>query len=324
MFEHIVEQEQIKNLLKKAVLRGQVSHAYLFTGPKGIGKKMLVQAFAAVLRCTAPVEQRPCGICKACKMMAGEQSVDVLHIEPEAGSRTIKIKQIRELINCISEKTFDGNTRVCMIFGAEKMTAEAQNALLKSLEEPHPKNVFLLTAENTEKLLPTIRSRCQVLSLKPLSDSGIGHILGNRYGGEEFRRILEECGGIPGKALEMIENNDLEERKKEAFSVIYDILKGDPLPLFSFSERMGKEKAEGEIILSDWIGGFESLLRAEKTGEEPALSRWKKLLPLMYSGDAEKILDKLFSLSERLGSNVNARLQWESTLLQIYRLNSVS
>lgn len=324
MFEHIVEQEQIINLLEKAVLREQVSHAYLFTGPKGIGKKMLVQAFAKVLRCTAAVEQRPCGVCKACKMMTGEQSVDVLRVEPEAGSRTIKIKQIRELINCISEKTFDGNTRVCMIFGAEKMTTEAQNALLKSLEEPHPKNVFLLTAENIEKLLPTIRSRCQILSLKPLSDSGVGHILENHYGGEDFRQILEECGGIPGKALEMIENNDLEERKKEAFSVIYDILKGDPLPVFAFSERMGKEKAEGEVILSDWIRGFESLLRAEKTGETPVSLRWKNLLPLMYSGDAEKILDKLFSLSERLGSNVNARLQWESVLLQIYRLNRAS
>lgn len=319
MFAGIVEQSHITGILQNALLTDQVSHAYLFTGPGGIGKKTIANAFATALRCTASAEERPCGECRACKMMTGGDSIDVLTIVPEAGSRTIKIKQIRELIGRISEKTYDGNIRVCFIIGAEQMTTEAQNALLKSLEEPAEKNVFLLTSENPEKLLPTIRSRCQVMNLKPLSNAGMAVVLKDVEDATLKARLIDEARGIPGIALERLKENETTAVKEGAFSKLVWILEGDPMPIFELSEHLGKNKKDAVLVLSDWICGFESLLRAEKTGIRPVSQNWIRLLSLIHAGDAERILDILFTLSHRLDSNVNARLQWEAALLKIYR-----
>lgn len=323
MFEHIVEQERVTDFLKNAVLKQQISHAYLFTGPAGIGKKTLARSFAEILRCTAGFDHRPCGKCAACKMMASGQSIDVLTIEPEAGSRTIKIRQIREAIAKISEKTYDGNMRVCFIFGAELMTVEAQNALLKSLEEPAEQNVFLLTSERPEKVLPTIRSRCQIFSLDPLSDAGIMTVL-EKHGGEgELTEIISECGGNPGKAIEMMTDASIKAFIDDAFLQLSDILKGNPMPIFAFSEAMGNQKDKAGIVINDWLRGFEALLRAEKTGRMSEHSRWKTIMSLCKVGETEKILEILLTLSQRLGSNVNARLQWEAALFKIYRRHEI-
>ncbi|SDY06504.1 DNA polymerase III subunit delta' [Eubacterium barkeri] len=329
MFDQMIGEGRIKEILGNTIRKDQVSHAYLFTGPKGIGKQTLALAFAAALKCTAPLENRPCGTCLACREMAHGNMGDFIRIAPEEGQRSIKIKQVRDLIAAISAKTFDGSLRICLITHAETMTTEAQNALLKSLEEPEPGNVFLITAENGERILPTLRSRCQVLPLEPLSDGEIQTLLksqGYPLGNGEMSRLLAVCGGIPGKALAHVENADEEAIKKEAFSVICDILKGNPMPLFGFSEKLGKSKSDSAMVLDELIVAFSTSLRAEmggmgSAGGGPWLSQ---ATPLLKPGAAQGILAILFELAKNLQYNINLRLQWESTLLKIYELQEKS
>ena len=325
MFNSIIEQNRIKEILGNSIRHDQVSHAYLFTGARGIGKKAVAMAFAMALKCTAPVDNRPCGECLNCREFSHGNMMEFIHICPEEGQRTIKIRQIRNLIDILGTKTYDGQVRICLITSAETMTAEAQNALLKSLEEPIPGNVFLITTENGEKILPTIRSRCQVLSLEPLSDDGIRQLLSSKgytLGNAEMERLLSECGGIPGKALNHVENNGEDGIKKEAFSAICDILKGNPMPIFPLAEKLGKNKSDSALLVDEWLISFENLFKAEIGGSEwinrgPWLSQ---VYPLLQPGSAQKIMEVLFEFSKNMQYNVNLRLQWESALLKIYEI----
>ena len=202
MFEGIVGQSRARQLLSRAVATEQVSHAYLFTGPAGIGKGSLARGFAKAVLCTAAPDNRPCGFCPSCRHFESGTHPDYLVITPPENG-AIKIDQVRTLISAMGNRPLEGGGRVCLIEDAERMTPDAQNALLKSLEEPEPGNVFILTADNPRKLLPTIRSRCQQLPLEPLTDREILEVLAAHdidLTPEQQEDVLPAAGGLPGQA----------------------------------------------------------------------------------------------------------------------------
>lgn len=322
MFEEIIGQPRLVEALKGSIQKNQISHAYLFIGPRGIGKEALARAFVAGILCQSPMDERPCGHCPACLELKRGHLKDFIRVAPEEGQRTIKIRQIRDLIAGVASKTYDGAMRVILISQAEAMTPEAQNALLKSLEEPEPGNVFIITAENREKILPTIRSRCQTMTLEPLPEEGIRRLLtlrGYAAQGTQTDRLVAECGGNPGRVLASIENTGSESIKKEAFAVICAILNKDIMPIFSFSEKMGKSKENSAEVVDYLIDAFESLFRVQTGGAAFGSNpSWmNQVLPHLAPGQAKTALDALFALSKNLQYNVNLRLQWESTLLKL-------
>ncbi|WP_329887458.1 DNA polymerase III subunit delta' [Pseudoramibacter faecis] len=322
MFEGIIGQERIKNLLTRAVQQDQISHAYLLTGPRGIGKTTLARAFAKAILCTAPAAQRPCGECASCRHVAAETHPDFLKVAPQEGAKNIKIVQVRQLLTAIAARTFDGGSRVCLIAQGETMTPEAQNALLKSLEEPEPGNVFIILAENGEKILPTIRSRCQRLTLDPLNDRQMRAVL-EAAGCEaaQMDALVQGAQGCPGRALARWQGEAAEVLNHAAFEVICDILKGQLQTLFPFAEKIGKDTG-AQAVIAALIRGLSEAQAAALTGRgASALSADAgQLMALASPTQIDGIREILFELGRRLTTNANPRIQWEAALLKISEL----
>ncbi|MDN5379609.1 DNA polymerase III subunit delta' [Thermodesulfobacterium sp.] len=208
--DQILNQNPAVTLLKRALSTDRLSHAYLFTGPKGVGKETTAYAFVFHLFCQKdPLS--PCGVCVACKKISKETHPDVLKISPE--KKEIKIDQIREIINFLRYRPIEAKYKVTLIQNAERMNLEAANALLKSLEEPPSYGIFILITENFTQLLPTVVSRSQVVRFHPLPKTTVYRVLTERYGFEKqvSQTLAEISQGSLGRALTIAEKGFLEE-----------------------------------------------------------------------------------------------------------------
>ena len=182
----------------------RLAHAYLFSGPDGVGKATMARGMAASLFCTETSTLDPCGYCPGCRQFGSGNHPDFLHIEPDGVS--IKIDQIRALKKQLAFSPFAGGMRVVLIEEAQTMRREAGNSLLKLLEEPPPDNLFLLIASDAEPILPTIVSRCQVVAFAPLAHDLAAEIIGRlkpELGYQESLMLAKLSGGCPGRALTM-------------------------------------------------------------------------------------------------------------------------
>ena len=208
MFENILGNEEIKEMLKHALQNEKVSHSYLFLGISGIGKKMIATEFAKSILCLN--EKIYCNNCKSCLEFDTNNHPDFNIIEPDGNK--IKIEQIRELQKRIQEKPIISNNKVYIIDFADTMTTEAQNCLLKTLEEPPEFATIILLGNNESAFLPTIKSRCMILSCKPIQDSELKTFLEQNYGMKNItQNMLDRFQGSVGKAIEL---KDKEEYQK--------------------------------------------------------------------------------------------------------------
>ncbi|MGL4607674.1 MAG: DNA polymerase III subunit delta' [Eubacteriaceae bacterium] len=325
MFEKIRGHQPIIKHLEKELTTQKIRHAYLFEGMDGIGKKTVAKAFAKALLCIGE-GKKPCGKCRACIQIDHEHYPDIYEISPRKGESVIKIIQIRELIKTLSVKPYSGNWRVILIDDADKMTTEAQNSLLKSLEEPLSYNVFILLTSHPKDLLRTIQSRCQRYTFHPLKTFEVEAVLGENYpeASEAIKNIAKTCGGSPGIGGALLEDTEIETLKKHYLRELYSILKGDSIKIFSLAEILGKDKSKCEEILSTFIQWFyeiELLLNGidlpQKKEKTEAHKAYEKLLSEEKN---QRILKTLFEMMETLQYNVNLRLQWEKTLIKIMKI----
>ena len=213
LFSKIIGQEKAKGFLLNVMSRKKVPHAYLFTGIPGIGKTSAARAFAMALNCRAPSGIDGCGVCPCCRKILGGNFPDFISIGPDG--KNIKIEQIRELNHNLGYAPLSGGYRVCVIQRAEAMTGEAANSFLKTLEEPPPGNILVLNATDPRDLLPTIVSRCQRVSFRPLKTEEItGRLAESTSLDVSAAAILARTAdGSLGRALEMGESNYLERRQ---------------------------------------------------------------------------------------------------------------
>ncbi len=222
-------QERAKLLLAAAFAPERLGHAYLFTGPDGVGKTLLAQEAAQALLCRGD-GARPCGACQDCRLFEHDSHPDFLLLQPEGDSRVIKIKQVQDLIHTLSLMPVQGNRRVAILRDADALNEEAANALLKTLEEPPASALLILTSSRPRALLPTLRSRCQEIRFEPLSDGHIREILEGSsssaaaaqmqsagrpgLGAEDVAAAVRLAGGSADRALQLIESGCLEIRRK--------------------------------------------------------------------------------------------------------------
>lgn len=205
MFKNIIGNEEIKNNLVESVNRGTASHSYLFIGIQGIGKKLIAMEFAKMLLCLD--EKKYCNVCKSCIEFNTNNNPDFLCIEPDGNS--IKIEQIRYLQKRIQEKPIISDKKVYIIDDADKMTVEAQNCLLKTLEEPPEFATIILIGSNESSFLSTIKSRCMILHFNPINNLEIKNYLNINYGMKELNdNVVDMFQGSIGKAIVLKDKQD--------------------------------------------------------------------------------------------------------------------
>ena len=200
VFEKIIGNDSIKEQLVKSLNNNQISHSYLFIGIEGIGKKLIATEFAKAILCLN--DKKYCNNCKSCIEFDSDNNPDFLYIEPDGNS--IKIDQIREMQKKLQEKPIISKNKVYIINNADKMTTEAQNSLLKTLEEPPEFVTIILIGSNENMFLTTIKSRCMILHFNKIDDNQMKKYLKENQGlNEVTQNMLELFQGSIGKAIEL-------------------------------------------------------------------------------------------------------------------------
>ncbi len=263
-FDNILGQERAKKILINSLIKGNISHAYLFVGPDEVGKKLTALTFAKALNCINGKEDS-CEECLSCKKINSLNHPDLSIIRKEdentktntisdinrdfgdededKESKTIKIEAIRELQRRLSFKPYEGKKKLAIIDNAEDMTTEALNSFLKTLEEPPGETVIILITSNMHSLLPTVVSRCQVIKFNPLSDEHIKEILIKNYKfHENDASILASLSkGRLGSAL----TADYEafcKFRENALKLLRSSIRGDLEYIFTESKRLSSDK----------------------------------------------------------------------------------
>lgn len=243
MFEHIIGNEQIKNILQESIKRNKTSHSYLFVGIEGIGKKIVAKEFAKKLLCLEENKQE--SNCKSCIEFDSNNHPDFLLLEPEGN--VIKIEQIRQLQKRIQEKPIISHKKVYIINDADKMTKEAQNCLLKTLEEPPEFSTIILIGTNENAFLSTIKSRCMILHFQKIEDEKIKQYLSNQL--EETNiteNMLKMFQGSIGKAIKL---KDKQELYNKIENIIENLNKKDLIDVSNSAEIIYQSKEEIMEIL---------------------------------------------------------------------------
>ncbi|HEX6971266.1 MAG TPA: DNA polymerase III subunit delta' [Limnochordia bacterium] len=202
-------QPHVIAFLRRALAEERVCHAYLFAGPPGVGKRTTCRLFARALLCTAP--EPPCGSCPSCRLTSSGNHPDLHWIEPGSGS--IRIEQVRELRRTTALRPFAARRKVFVLVGAEAMTEQAQNALLKTLEEPSGETVVILVSDAPDRLRETILSRVQLVRFGLVPAREVEALLGSRgVDPAAAARLAELAQGMPGRVLDRPQLLDMEQR----------------------------------------------------------------------------------------------------------------
>ena len=243
MFEQILGNKKITEQLTNSIKIGNISHSYLFLGTEGIGKKMIAKEFAKMILCTS--EDKYCGVCKSCIEFDTDNNPDFSIIEPDGNS--IKIDQIREFQKKVSEKPIISQRKVYIINDSDKMTVEAQNCLLKTLEEPPEFVTIILVGTNENAFLSTIKSRCMILHFEEISEEEILKYLEENYQIKINSQIMIKAfQGSIGKAIEL---KDKQEQYEKIENLIYGLEKMDVVDLVNKAEFLYSSKDDKTEIL---------------------------------------------------------------------------
>ena len=299
----------------KAVLHqfrtGETVHAYLLTGASGLGKRTFANVLTSALFCTSA--RKPCGVCEGCKRVWDGNEPDVVSLFADDGKQ-IGVDKVRDVVKTVSQHSFGAGYRVVLIEPVEKLTAQAQNCLLKSLEEPVARVVFLLMTHELTATLGTIASRCVRVKLTPWPDDALEAALLKRgYERERVVAVTGMCGGNIGEALRLLDAGG-SAGAANAFVSSALSLKGDAAVL-EVSTGMKENREEGERYLAALEQAIHQTLLV-KAGLLPsaALSQcpdvWRRNAPEASVESLNRLLDAVFQ-ARRLRS---AQVNWQSAV----------
>ena len=323
-FRDIVGQENIKEHMQNAVQMDKVSHAYIIQGELGAGKEFIARVFAKAIQCEKRKEE-PCEECRSCKQIDSKNHPDVIWVSHEKPN-TIGVEDIRSQVNNdMGIKPYYGPKKIYIVGEAEKMTVQAQNALLKTLEEPPAYGVILLLTTNVDVLLPTILSRCVVLHMRPVENRKIEEYLMRELHVPDYKASV--CAafarGNMGKAKALAVNEDFEHIKEEAVSLLKYINDMEIYEIVAAIKRVNEFKLDiGSYldIISIW---FRDILLFKATRDINSLIFKEEIQYIRkiagrssYEG-IENILEALDKAQTRLNANVNFDLTMELLFLSV-------
>lgn len=320
----LLGQEKAKKLLTRTLQKKRLPHSFLFSGPTGVGKTLFARGLAAAINCRETEDKKPlyaCGRCFSCRKIAHGNHPDFQVIAPQKGA--IKIAQVRQLIQELEYPPYEAVTRVVVLEEVDAMGREAANALLKTLEEPLPGNLLILTADSSQKLLATLASRCQTIPFAPLSLADTVDILMNEgVDAEEARLLARLTSGSPGQALRFrldgvvpLWQEILASLMKKEVSLEEEIFS-----VLSFAERMA---ALGEDLPA-LFGLFRHWLRDLLLDDQPSLASYCGDFPAgssknWSSAELSAKLRALDRAEEELGRNCQRALVCEVLLFAFWQ-----
>lgn len=250
-FKDIIGQESIKKHLQTAIKTGNLSHAYIINGEYGSGRQTIASALAKTIQCQSKTDDTDaCGVCTSCKQAESHNHPDIKYITHDKTS--ISVNDIREqLNNDISIKPYSSEYKIYIIPDANKMTEQAQNALLKTIEEPPVYAIIILLTENCDSLLPTIRSRCVTLTMNPIEKDKICTYLENKFQlePEQAQIAANYCQGNIGKAIRFASSSDFIEMKNQVLKLLKNL---DSMDIASIIDTI-KEFSTHKNDINDYL-----------------------------------------------------------------------
>ena len=250
-FKDIIGQESIKKHLQTAIKTGNLSHAYIINGEYGSGRQTIASALAKTIQCQSKTDDTDaCGVCTSCKQAESHNHPDIKYITHDKTS--ISVNDIREqLNNDISIKPYSSEYKIYIIPDANKMTEQAQNALLKTIEEPPVYAIIILLTENCDSLLPTIRSRCVTLTMNPVEKDKICTYLENKFQlePEQAQIAANYCQGNIGKAIRFASSSDFIEMKNQVLKLLKNL---DSMDIASIIDTI-KEFSTHKNDINDYL-----------------------------------------------------------------------
>lgn len=324
----VVGQRQLTDNLKNALKYNKISHAYLIQGEKLSGKMMTADLFARALQCEAVEGERPCNQCRSCMQAIHGNHPDIMYVEHEKPN-VISVDNIRQQVNSdIAIKPYTGPYKIYIMDEAEKMNVQAQNALLKTLEEPPEYAVILLLATRVEAMLQTILSRCVVLNTKPVPDDIIKDYLMKKIQIPDYRASIcaSFARGNVGRAIELASNEEFDHMKSSVIGTMKRIFDMEINQIAAEVKKITEEKFDTndyldlcfiwyrDVLLYKACGPYGDrshiIFKEEMSDIANAAKRYS------YEG-IERIIHSIDRARSRLGANVNFELTMELMMLDM-------
>lgn len=323
-FQNIVGHEQIIAHLQNAIQLNKVSHAYLFSGEEGSGKRLLAGVFAQTLQCERKGID-PCQECHSCIQTRNKNQPDIIWVSHEKPN-SIGVEDIRSQVNGDMQiKPYSSPYKIYIINEADKMTVQAQNALLKTIEEPPEYGIILLLSENANRLLPTILSRCVVLNLKPVADDKIRKYLMEELQIPDYKADLSLAfaQGNVGRAVKLATSENFNEIKEAALHLLKHIREMEIYEIIAALKEITNYKLNINDYLDILMVWYRDVLMFKATQDMGSVVFKDYINYIRQQADIssyegiETILESLQNTKTRLNANVNFELAMELLLLTI-------
>ena len=323
-FADIIGQQHIKEHFQSAVVNGTISHAYIINGEKSSGKSMLAKTFAMAIMCEAGGSE-PCMECLSCKRTANNANPDVINLIRDSKKKTdiIGIDEIRQqIISGMYERPYNGDHKVYIIDDADKMNVQAQNAILKTLEEPPGYAVLILLTRNAERLLPTIISRCIVLNMRPTKDSVIKQYLTERGNltDSDIDVVTAMAGGNVGKAKLLSEDGGFNDFLSSITEILKNITNTDLRDVLDATETLSQIKESKKYSLEDifelFIMWYRDVMLFKATKDIDNLIFKKEATSIALQADyfSYEALNKTVKMIEEAKKKLDSNVKFESVM----------
>jgi DNA polymerase-3 subunit delta' len=322
---HIIGHEWAVRQLQMAVDHDEVPHALLISGPDNVGKTTLARMVAGALLCKSQTDERPCGVCIACRKLASGNHPDFMPIEPEEEGSALKIDQIRAVERFLSLTPNESQHKIALITAFERATIGAANALLKTLEEPPAYAHLILLAQDADVLLPTIVSRSQQIVLRPLAPAIVEQALREQWNvpAEQAAHLARISGGRMGWAIRAATDAAHRQRMEDALALLLDLLHQDLPVRFDTALTLTRDaNVNVNEMLEYWLTGWRDVLLIQTGNAERAihqqhhavLDQIAQHIPLHTTINTLKALE---GCQDALQRNANAQLVLENLLLNL-------
>lgn len=279
MYGYTIFHEKLINTLLNAVSEEKTSHAYIFNADSGMFPEEAASLFAQALTCSSS-GIKPCGVCRSCVEARAKTNPDIIYIDTPKDKKTIDVETIRRMTEDCAVTPFNAPRKVYIIKNGDTMTPSAQNAFLKTFEEPPEYAVFIIIVQNIDNLLQTILSRGTLIEFPPLPQSIVRNYIKNKYPDEHERLeyLVNYCEGVPGIADAVIENEDFEKLRSSSLNMLSKLMNKRKLDSFEIEKYINENSQNADMIFDFWIsylrdvmifecGVFDKCLNIDKASE---------------------------------------------------------